>query len=88
MITTCTECGTLYEAGSEEQANEATRRCARCQQRERLTALLESSHSLAEKALRIAQSMGQRETDIAYPAEKATRDAVELMLAARIGGES
>lgn len=29
-ITTCPECGELYEAGSEEQANEPDRRCHRC----------------------------------------------------------
>jgi predicted nucleic acid-binding Zn-ribbon protein len=30
MITTCTECGKLYEAGSEEQANEQERLCPDC----------------------------------------------------------
>lgn len=30
MITTCTDCGQAYEAGSEEQANEPTRWCPRC----------------------------------------------------------
>jgi hypothetical protein len=29
-ITTCPECGALYEAGSEEQANEPGRLCRRC----------------------------------------------------------
>jgi hypothetical protein len=29
-ITTCPECGSLYEAGSEEQANEPGRLCRRC----------------------------------------------------------
>jgi hypothetical protein len=29
-ITTCPECGDLYEAGSEEQANEPGRLCRRC----------------------------------------------------------
>jgi hypothetical protein len=30
MITTCSRCGALYEAGSEEQANEPDRLCRRC----------------------------------------------------------
>lgn len=30
MITTCTTCGGLYEAGSEEQANEPSRWCPPC----------------------------------------------------------
>ena len=30
MIATCTDCGTLYEAGSEEQAYETERWCFRC----------------------------------------------------------
>jgi hypothetical protein len=30
MITTCTDCHALYEAGSEEQANEPERWCAGC----------------------------------------------------------
>lgn len=30
MITTCTKCTGLYEAGSEEQACEPARLCARC----------------------------------------------------------
>ncbi len=30
MITTCTKCGKLYEAGSEEQANEPGRLCLSC----------------------------------------------------------
>lgn len=30
MITTCTTCGKLYEAGSEEQANEPDRPCPTC----------------------------------------------------------
>jgi hypothetical protein len=30
MITTCTTCGDLYEAGSEEQANEPERFCFTC----------------------------------------------------------
>lgn len=30
MITTCTMCGVLYEAGSEEQANEPGRLCFSC----------------------------------------------------------
>lgn len=30
MITTCTDCGRLYEAGSEEQANERERWCLAC----------------------------------------------------------
>lgn len=30
MIATCTRCGTLYEAGSEEQANEQERLCFGC----------------------------------------------------------
>ncbi len=30
MITTCTECGCLYEAGSEEQAHEEERYCPEC----------------------------------------------------------
>lgn len=29
-VTTCTWCGALYQAGSEELANEPERRCARC----------------------------------------------------------
>lgn len=29
-ITTCSKCSTLYEAGSEEQANEADRLCPKC----------------------------------------------------------
>lgn len=29
-ITTCTKCGSLYEAGSEEQANEQERLCSSC----------------------------------------------------------
>jgi hypothetical protein len=29
-VTTCTECGKLYEAGSEEQANEVSRWCPSC----------------------------------------------------------
>lgn len=29
-VTTCTECGGLYEAGSEEQANERVRLCFAC----------------------------------------------------------
>ncbi len=31
-ITTCTKCGSLYEAGSEEQANEQERLCYSCRQ--------------------------------------------------------
>ena len=30
MITTCTKCGSLYEAGSEEQAYESVRLCFSC----------------------------------------------------------
>lgn len=30
MITTCTKCGKLYEAGSEDQANEPDRLCREC----------------------------------------------------------
>ena len=29
-VTTCTNCGVIYEAGSEEQANERERLCSRC----------------------------------------------------------
>jgi hypothetical protein len=33
MITTCTDCGSLYEAGSEEQANEPKRWCFACRRK-------------------------------------------------------
>jgi hypothetical protein len=33
MITTCTDCGSLYEAGSEEQAYEPKRWCFLCRRR-------------------------------------------------------
>lgn len=32
MITTCTDCGGAYEAGSEEQAYERERWCFRCRE--------------------------------------------------------
>jgi predicted nucleic acid-binding Zn-ribbon protein len=35
MITTCTQCGQAYEAGSEEQANETKRYCTNCWNRVR-----------------------------------------------------
>jgi hypothetical protein len=35
MITTCTYCHSLYEAGSEEQANEPDRLCALCRDADR-----------------------------------------------------
>jgi hypothetical protein len=33
MITTCTDCGSLYEAGSEEQACEPKRWCFDCRRK-------------------------------------------------------
>jgi hypothetical protein len=50
LITTCTKCSQLYEAGSEEQANEPVRLCARCTS---LAELLDCADSLVLWRLKV-----------------------------------
>lgn len=47
MITTCTKCGDLYEAGSEEQAYEPVRFCSICREEEKMGKTIKGFYVLA-----------------------------------------
>ena len=74
-ITNCLECGSAYEAGSEEQANEPGRTCRRC---DRVTELERQRAALVEacKAALPEAESGDAGDDADRAAWRAERKAV------------
>lgn len=92
MITTCTTCGGLYEAGSEEQANEPSRPCPSCRRQEQSPS---RQSDRCDKCGRVATDLfvphegpchNQRLCDLCYRKHAAPCSRVTKVLGARVSG--